>query len=103
MFNYRVLICIGTNTGGGVRSRKSLFESFRFHAFSFLSFLLAFVLATIIFYRAPTADRSVSSSVNATILQPLYNDRVYTGEEVYIYICACMCVHVCVRFVSMSR
>lgn len=103
MFNYRVLICIGTNTGGGVRSRKSLFESFRFHAFSFLSFLLAFVLATIIFYRAPTADRSVSSSVNATILQPLYNDRVYTGEEVYIYICACMCVHVCVGFVSMSR
>lgn len=53
MFNYRVLICIGTNTGGGVRSRKSLFESFRFHAFSFLSFLLAFVFATIIFYRAP--------------------------------------------------
>ena len=103
MFNYRVLICIGTNTGGGVRSRKSLLESFRFHAFSFLSFLLAFVLATIIFYRAPTADRSVSSSVNATILQPLYNDRVYTGEEVYIYICACMCVHVCVGFVSMSR
>lgn len=94
MFNYRVLICIGTNTGGGVRSRKSLFESFRFHAFSFLSFLLAFVLATIIFYRAPTADRSVSSSVNATILQPLYNDRVYTGEEcVYIYarVCVCMC------------
>lgn len=99
MFNYRVLICIGTNTGGGVRSRKSLFESFRFHAFSFLSFLLAFVLATIIFYRAPTADRSVSSSVNATILQPLYNDRVYTGEEC---VCICVCMCACVRRVRFD-
>ena len=67
--------------------------SFTFFLFFFLSFFLAFVLATIIFYRAPTADRSVSSSVNATILQLLYNDRVYTGtgeERTYMYVCRCV-------------